>query len=79
MSQNQKVLKHLRTGRNITAVSAMALYGVFRLASRIHDLRRQGHVIKSISAQDINGKNYALYRLSGEEKVASNPGVEGLY
>ena len=79
MSQNEKVINHLKTGRNISAVSAQALYGVFRLAARIKELRNTGHVIKTIMAQDINKKSYALYRLSGEEKVSVNPGVEGLY
>lgn len=79
MSQNQKILNHLKTGRNITAVSAMALYGVFRLAARIKELKDLGNVIKSISCTDINGKRYAMYRLSGDAKVATNPGVEGLY
>jgi hypothetical protein len=79
MSQNEKVLSHLKTGRNITAVSAQALYGVFRLAARICELKSAGNVIKSIPCRDINGKQYAMYRLSGEAKVATNPGVEGLY
>ena len=79
MAQNQKVLAHLKTGRNITAVSAMALYGVFRLAARIKELKDLGNIIKSIPCTDINGKRYAMYRLSGDAKVATNPGVEGLY
>ena len=79
MSQSKQILKHLKTGRNISALGAIGLYGVFRLASRINDLRNEGHKIKTINATDINGKRYALYRLVGEEAVATNPGVEGIY
>ena len=78
-SQKNQILKHLKTGRNITSISAMALYGCFRLASRINDLRNDGHKIKTIAARDINGKSYGLYRLVGDQAVATNPGVEGIY
>lgn len=64
MSQNTQVLKHLQSGRHITALEALGLYGVYRLAARILDLRKAGHAIESEHAFDINGKSYARYRLA---------------
>ena len=45
MTQNQKILKHLKSGRSITPYTALALYQCFRLAARIADLRRAGYTI----------------------------------
>ena len=40
-----KVLSHLQSGRSITPLEALREYGCSRLAPRIHDLKKKGHVI----------------------------------
>lgn len=42
-----KVLKRLATHGCITPLEALNRYGIFRLASRIHDLKRDGWKIDS--------------------------------
>jgi hypothetical protein len=61
-TQCKQVLSHLRSGQSITPLEALNLYGIFRLASRIHDLRNQGVDIKV--RRDVvteNGKKVAQY------------------
>ena len=46
-SQNDRILAHMQEGKSITALEAIDQYNILRLAARINDLRKQGHVIKS--------------------------------
>jgi len=46
-SQNTSIRKHLETGRSITPLDALYLFGCFRLSARIWDLRRDGLKIHS--------------------------------
>jgi hypothetical protein len=73
-SQNKMILDYLkgkswfsRTPRKINTRIARTKFGVERLASRINDLRNQGHEIETISKKSINrfGKkcSYAEYKL----------------
>lgn len=49
MTQNEKVLKHLKTHkRGITAMDAVTKYRIMRLAPRIFELKQQGYQIESI-------------------------------
>ncbi len=48
MTQNQKLLNHLKAGRAIDPLMAQQKFGVMRLAARILDLRQMGHNIQSI-------------------------------
>ena len=41
-TQNQMILSHLRTGKCITPLEALKLYGCFRLSGRIYDLKQEG-------------------------------------
>lgn len=61
MAQRDQILEHLRSGKSITAIDALNLYGCFRLAARIYDLRRKGLDIKD--EPDENGKGYSVYSL----------------
>jgi hypothetical protein len=47
MSQNEKILKHLKSGKSLTPLQALRLCGSLRLGARIHNLREQGHNIKT--------------------------------
>lgn len=62
MSQNTDILNHLQKGP-ITTLEALNKYGCFRLASRINDLRRQGHEIITTNKELPNGKHVAEYSL----------------
>ena len=54
MTQNERILRHLCDHGSITTLEAIQEYGVMRLASRIHDLRRQGF---DISGETVAAKN----------------------
>ena len=60
MSQNSEIKTHLMSGKNLTALDALGLFGCFRLASRINDLKRQGIDIRT-SMIEVNGKRIAEY------------------
>lgn len=60
MNQADAILEHLKRGDAITPIDALNLYGCFRLAARIDDLRKSGHFIETeIIKKD--GKKYARY------------------
>jgi hypothetical protein len=61
-SQNKQILKHLQSGRKITAYEALKVFGCLRLAARIRDLRDAGHAIKSELISE-NGKRFSEYSL----------------
>ena len=63
-SQNNQILNHLQSGRSITPVQALTTYGCFRLAARIHFLKKKGHDIISEIKESPSGKSFARYRLS---------------
>ena len=69
MSQCDDILKHLKTKGSITPIEALQLYGCFRLAARIKDLREQGNNIYSARVSQ-NGKEFARYSLVKSERVA---------
>ena len=47
-TQREAVLQWLRTGRTISVPEAERNLGVYRLAPRIHELRKAGYIILSI-------------------------------
>lgn len=63
MSQVNQILSHMKSGP-ITAVEALSLYGCFRLAARINDLRESGIEI-STTIIERGGKRFASYSLAG--------------
>ena len=44
-TQNERLLGYLKKYGNITQLEAMTELGIFRLASRINDLKNKGHNI----------------------------------
>ena len=64
MSQNTKVLSHLNKGLHITPLEALGLYGIYRLAARINDLRTKGYPITTSVMRDVTGRSYARYQLA---------------
>lgn len=63
-TQNQRIKEYLENGHKLTPLKALNLFGCFRLASRISDLKKQGMNIKTEMVTDANtGKQYASYSL----------------
>jgi len=67
MTQKERILRHFNDYGSITSAEAMNEYGIYRLASRIADLKRDGYDIKRTM---VKGKNrygeatcFAEYRL----------------
>lgn len=69
-SQNQIILEHLQKNKHITPLEALGVYGVYRLASRIDELRKAGHNIVTERVRDLLGKQYARYSLVTAPKPA---------
>lgn len=63
-TQQDKILRQLLRGRAVDPISALRLFGCFRLAARIRDLRERGYNIKSAFAEE-DGKRFARYWLNG--------------
>ena len=67
ITQNDRIIKYMQDYGSITSAEAMQDLGVYRLASRIHDLRDRGiGIIKEMeTAKNRYGDNvsYARYRL----------------
>ena len=67
-SQREFILALLKKpGRSITQKRAANYYGIYRLASIIHRLRRAGHDIAT-ELIPWNGSHYAKYYISKPEK-----------
>lgn len=66
-TQNKMILDHLKSGKTITPTEALKLYGAFRLAARIRELRLSGVsiVTERIRVKRNNGSHVtvARYRL----------------
>ena len=67
MTQNERILRHLNDFGTLTNAEAFSEYGIGHLASRISELRKEGHPIIS---EVVYGKNrynepthYARYRM----------------
>lgn len=63
-TQSEQILKHLRSGKHLTALEALNRFGCLRLAARIKDLKDDGHAIESERVELANGKKVASYRLT---------------
>lgn len=70
MTQTQSILKFLQDGNTITPLSALDGFGCFRLASRISELKKEGHRIVRTTVEDKRtGKHYASYALDKSSVV----------
>lgn len=64
-SQNAAILRHLQKGKSITAIEALKKFDCFRLASRIHDLRKNNEhniISKRVTNSKLK-KTFASYRM----------------
>ena len=67
MTQNEKILNHLRLYGAITSMEAFRTYNITRLSGRIHELREQGYRITTERRKAKNGAIYAAYKLQEGE------------
>jgi len=71
MTQNQKILRHLRLYGSIDPMTAIREYGIMRLGARIYDLKRD-HNIVSIRKDGRNrfGEpcHWAVYYMNNKEQ-----------
>lgn len=66
MKQTKKsqVLRYIQTHRRgITGLDALRNFGLYRLSSTIHELRSEGHNIKTDMMTREDGTTYARYYL----------------
>lgn len=62
LSQCDRILQHLQSGKTINPKQAWDLFGCYRLGARIHDLRKQNfQIVTKIFYK--NGGNFAEYSL----------------
>ena len=61
-TQTAAIRAQLERGESITPLQALSLYGCFRLAARIFDLKAEGLTIDS-NTITINGHEFAEYFL----------------
>lgn len=66
-TKTNMVKHHLKSGKTITSLQAINLYGATRLSSIIHRLRKEGFIIATLPTviKDKYGNNctYAKYRM----------------
>lgn len=71
ITQNDRILRHLKDHGSITSLEAMTEYGVMRLASRINDLKCMGYNIisRTIKSKNRYGEtiHYSEYSLAEKE------------
>lgn len=75
MTQCERIMRHLQEAGSITSAEAMQEYGIYRLASRISDLKKLG---VPIQREFVKSKNrfgeetiFARYSLRAEKDVMS--------
>ena len=62
-SQNRAILAYLRSGKRLTQILALELFGCMRLPSRIYDLKKAGIAIKDQYIKLVNNKRVKEYWL----------------
>ena len=62
MSQETRILSHLKSGKSITPIEGLNRFKCFRLASRINKLKKLGHNIKTTMVSK-GKKRFAQYKL----------------
>lgn len=66
ISQEFKILQHLKTGKTITPIDALMEFHCFRLAARVFVLREQGWPIHTTKIKS-GEKTYAEYSLNQDK------------
>lgn len=77
-TQKKAIREHLLGGGTITSLEALRLFGCFRLASRISDLRSEGMniektMVAGVSAVTGKPTRFAQYRLAPDKTEKATP------
>jgi len=64
-TQANRILRYLQAGHRLTPLDALELFGCFRLAARVHELRREGWQIVERTVETASGKRIAEYSMEG--------------
>ena len=64
MSHKEQVLKYLQSGKKLTPIDALNMFGCFRLGARICELRQKGYSIINESKFG----SFAIYSLENINK-----------
>lgn len=69
MTQNDRILRHLRDYGSITSLEAAQEYGILRLSARIYDLRHLGYDVKATRETSKNryGEPVCYFRYTLDE------------
>ncbi len=67
VSQNQKILDHMLSGKSIDPMQALRKMGCFRLAARINDLRDMGYRIDTVRVFNRRTKKHYAEYLIGKK------------
>lgn len=59
--QARTILAHLKRHGDVTPMKALTVYGISRLASCIHEIRKAGYSVKTEVAFDDMGGKYGQY------------------
>jgi len=62
LSQNERILHYLESGKKITPLGAWNRFDCMRLSARIIDLRKLGYYFE-VTMVKKNGKRFAQYQL----------------
>jgi hypothetical protein len=62
-SQAEKILDYMLSGKAITPIEALDLFGCFRLGARIADIKAKGYLVYSEFITTENGKKVKQYHL----------------
>lgn len=62
MTQQEKIMHHMKTGKSINPIQALNMFGCFRLAAVIFAIKSEGHNVKTEIVYK-NKKHYAKYNL----------------
>lgn len=72
MTQLEDIAKWLKSGKTLTSMQALSMFGCARLASRINDLRRDGWQIRTemlpIKTRRNRGTKIARYSLASKAR-----------
>jgi hypothetical protein len=71
-SQCSEILTHLQSGKTLTPVEALDLFGCFSLSQRVTELRRRGHSIVTSMIELKSGKRVARYHLNQPKDEGSS-------
>lgn len=63
-SQKDKILEYLMSGKSLTPIEALNMFGSFRLGARIADIKADGYIVYTEMITDpVTGKRYARYSM----------------